>query len=138
MDRRGLSVLGVLTSWRDEEAKNEERRGKHRREQAWFVRAAGDGSDDQAQDPKMDDVDDPTSSTHVLTNAKADALADALWIGLQASDDLRLKAHRKEASLVGQQRTRRRAYMQKNTDATRKVTAPVVKGILEEALRKDV
>ncbi|KAF9491524.1 DHH phosphoesterase [Pleurotus eryngii] len=112
MKLRGLTVLGVLTSFRDEKKFTKNGRGKHRREQIWIIR--GDAN-----------------------VVGVDALAERLWEGLKASDDLKLKKHKKFELVPKKERKEKekgirwKGYKQGNADATRKVTAPLVKNILE-------
>ncbi|KAI0752676.1 DHH phosphoesterase [Daedaleopsis nitida] len=103
MQERGLTVLGVLTSFRDAEKPGKSGRGKHRREQMYVVR----GDED---------------------------LAGALFDALEDAEELRLK--RKRFPEFGVHNGfgdgfRARVWKQKNVDATRKVTAPLVKCIIE-------
>ncbi|KAF4603156.1 Exopolyphosphatase [Pleurotus pulmonarius] len=112
MKLRGLTVLGVLTSFRDEKKFTKSGRGKHRREQIWIIR--GDAN-----------------------VVGIDALAERLWAGLKASDELKLKKHKKFELVPKKERKEKekeirwKGYKQGNADATRKVTAPLVKSILE-------
>jgi exopolyphosphatase len=106
MEEARLDALGVLTSFRDNEMMNKKGKGKHRREQLWIVRASsGD-------------------------------LATRLFEGLKADKDLDLK--KKDLKEVGAATPKElegawqvQFYKQKNTDATRKVTAPIVQRIIE-------
>ena len=115
MDERGLSALGVLTSFRDEHKPGKSGKRKHRREQLWVVRT-------------RDDVEGQ--------------LVQRLFAGLESSEELRLK--RKKWKKVGVdpvvwervggpfgEAWRVAAWKQKNADATRKTTAPIVKAIVE-------
>ncbi|EIW53409.1 DHH phosphoesterase [Trametes versicolor FP-101664 SS1] len=103
MADRELTVLGILTSFRDEEKAGKSGRGKHRREQMYVVR---------------DDKD----------------LADVLFDGLEECEELQLE--RKKFPDFGVHKGfnsgfRARVWKQKNVDATRKATAPIVKSIIE-------
>ncbi|TBU42199.1 DHH phosphoesterase [Dichomitus squalens] len=103
MAERGLKVLGILTSFRDEEHPGKDGRGKHRREQMYVVR--GDK-----------------------------ALADALFDALAESEELKLKRVKFPEYGVHngfRDEFRSRVWQQKNVDATRKATAPLVKSIIE-------
>lgn len=122
LDERNLSALGILTTFRGKGGK-----GKHKREMLWLVK---DGESE---------------------------LKDRLWKGLEESKDLKIKVKevkkytgtgtgtgagaggsvcagamgtgRKDgAEKVGE---RVRIYKQGNADATRKVTAPIVRTIVE-------
>ena len=101
---RGLTVLGILTSFRDTEKHGKSGKGKHRREQMYVVR----GDDD---------------------------LATEVFDALEEAEELRLK--RKKFPEFGvhngfkESEFRARVWKQKNVDATRKVTAPLVKNIVE-------
>ncbi|KAI0372464.1 DHH phosphoesterase [Pilatotrama ljubarskyi] len=103
MSERGLTVLGILTSFRDTEKVGKSGRGKHRREQMYVVR---------------DDED----------------LAKTLFAALDECEELELK--RKTFPDYGVHKgfgptLRAQIWKQKNVDATRKTTAPIVKGIIE-------
>ncbi|KAJ7662005.1 exopolyphosphatase [Mycena polygramma] len=113
MEHRGLSLLGVLTSFRDTKKFGKSGKGKHRREMAWFIR---DGSDSRTL--QLDDV------------------ASRLWMGLQGNDEIKVTKHKKMN--MGKSKhlpptVRAMAYKQGNANATRKTTAPLLKNILESA-----
>lgn len=103
---RKLSALGILTSFRDEKKLNKQGKGKHRREQLYVVHE--------------DEVEE---------------LADRLFKGLKQSDKLQLK----KRSLVDDYKSeppashtyQTKVWEQGNPDATRKVTAPLLKEIIE-------
>ncbi|KAI0672337.1 DHH phosphoesterase [Trametes maxima] len=103
MADQGLTVLGILTSFRDDQDAGKNGRGKHRREQMYVVR------------------DD-------------DELAETLFDALGECEELQLKkqtfpeygVHKSFGSGF-----RTKIWKQKNVDATRKVTAPLVKNIIE-------
>jgi exopolyphosphatase len=104
LQERGLDALGVLTSWKDEGKGG--KNGKHRREMVWVVR----GGEKE--------------------------LENRLWKGLEGSKELELE--RKEGGKhvagleeAGGEDLKIRMYEQGNTHATRKVTAPLVKTIIE-------
>ncbi|KAH9903453.1 DHH phosphoesterase [Cubamyces lactineus] len=102
MTERGLTVLGILTSFRSEKI-GKSGKGKHRREQMYVVR----GDED---------------------------LAKGLFDALEDCEELQLK--RKTFPDFGVHKGfgpgfRTRIWKQKNVDATRKTTAPVVKAIIE-------
>ncbi|KAJ7628583.1 hypothetical protein FB45DRAFT_918684 [Roridomyces roridus] len=109
MDHRGLSVLGVLTSFRDSGKLGG--KGKHRREQAWFVR----------------DADTSQGALQV------DDIAARLWKGLEESDELRVEKHKKMSLSMAASTVQWRIYKQGNANATRKATAPLLKNIIESA-----
>ncbi|KAH9854599.1 DHH phosphoesterase [Lenzites betulinus] len=103
MEERGLTALGILTSFRDSEKVTKSGKAKHRREQMYIVR--GD-----------------------------EKLAHRLFDALEECEELKLK--RKTFSDYGVHKgfstgIRARVWKQKNLDATRKATAPLVKNIIE-------
>ena len=103
MEERGLTVLGILTSFRDAEKVGKSGRGKHRREQMYVVR--GDKE-----------------------------LATALFDALEEAEALKLKRRKFPEYGVHNgfgDEFRARVWKQKNVDATRKATAPLVKSIIE-------
>jgi exopolyphosphatase len=108
MEHQQLSVLGVLTSFRDARKFGKNGKGKHRREMAWLVR---DGTD--AQTLQLDDI------------------ASRLWKGLEANEELQVKKHKKMNLSKIPPTARARTYKQKNANATRKATAPLLKNIME-------
>lgn len=103
LQERGLDTLGVLTSWKDERKGG--KKGKHRREMVWVVR----GNEE---------------------------LEDRLWKGLEGSKELDLERKEGGKHVVGMEEAggkdlKIRMYEQRNAQATRKVTAPLVKTIIE-------
>ena len=119
MDERGLSALGVLTSFRDEHKPGKSGKGKHRREQLWVVRSRDD-----------------------MEGERGGKLAQKLFEGLEGSEELKLK--QKKWQKVGVDPAvwgrvggpfggawRVAAWKQKNAEATRKTIAPIVKAIVE-------
>ncbi|KAI0649958.1 DHH phosphoesterase [Trametes meyenii] len=103
MADQGLTVLGILTSFRDDEHAGKSGRGKHRREQMYVVR--GD-----------------------------EKLAETLFDALEECEELRLR--KQTFPDYGVHKGfglgfRTKIWKQKNVDATRKVTAPLVKSIIE-------
>ncbi|KAJ6481722.1 hypothetical protein C8R45DRAFT_310634 [Mycena sanguinolenta] len=111
MEHRGLSVLGVLTSFRDTKKFGKSGNGKHRREMAWFVR-------------------DNSESTLQL-----DELAARLWKGLEANEEIKVTKHKMDLAKSKEipPSVRAKAYRQGNANATRKATAPLLKNILESS-----
>ncbi|KAJ7031618.1 exopolyphosphatase [Mycena alexandri] len=107
MAHRKLSVLGVLTSFRDN-SWGKRGNGKHRREMAWFVR---DGT--EAQTLPLDEV------------------AARLWAGVEANREVKVTRHKKMELAGVPSSVRARAYKQGNASATRKVTAPLLRYIME-------
>ncbi|KAJ7216561.1 exopolyphosphatase [Mycena pura] len=116
MDRQGLSLLGVLTSFRDAGKFGEmSGKGKHKREMAWFVR---DGRGDAgAQKLVLEEI------------------ASRLWTGLEANGEIRVEKHKMDLgkSVYILPAVRARVYKQGNANATRKVTAPLLKNIMESS-----
>ncbi|KAL4071746.1 DHH phosphoesterase [Scleroderma citrinum] len=101
MGECGLSILGVLTTYRS-------KKDKGRREQLWIVNQRGEGSGQ-------------------------DRLARALFDGLEAREALllkRVKYSRYDYSPFSDPFIAR-VYKQKNTHATRKQVAPILKQIVE-------
>ncbi|KAF7329888.1 DHH phosphoesterase [Mycena kentingensis (nom. inval.)] len=111
MEQQELTILGVLTSFRDTSKgvkRIGKKEGKHKREMAWFVRVRdGDGPD-------------------------ADTIAARLWKGLEADAEIRVKLHKMKL-LVDANGVHGRVYKQGNAKATRKATAPLLKNIMESA-----
>lgn len=106
MDECQLMVLGILTSFRDTEKHGKNGHGKHRREQLFVVRKGEEG------------------------------LAEKLFTGLEESDELRLKREDFSDFAAPEHAGfgpgfQGRVWKQKNTDATRKATAPLVKSIIQ-------
>jgi exopolyphosphatase len=121
MKHRGLIILGVLTSFRDGSKAGKSGKGKHRREMAWFVR------EDLEENANSD-------SGGVSKGLDYNELAARLWKGLEDSPEIKVKKHEKINLEKGgklPQGMRARVYNQRNVDATRKVTAPLLKNILE-------
>ncbi|TRM66880.1 hypothetical protein BD626DRAFT_565948 [Schizophyllum amplum] len=104
MDARGLSVLGVLTTFQS-------KKGKHKRQMAWVVRASPHGS----------------------SSIDVDAIATHLWTGLEGSSDMcvtplkSFEPHRWEETGS----IHIRVYKQGNAKATRKAVAPLLKKIMD-------
>ncbi|KAG5644022.1 hypothetical protein DXG03_009237 [Asterophora parasitica] len=119
MRERELVVLGVLTSFRDSDTFGGSGKGKHRREQAWLVYDAPAEGKEKAADGEAVNVE---------------KLAARLWNGLEDNVELKLKKHKKFDFEKGDNLpsgAKGRGYNQKNVNATRKVTAPVLKNIFE-------
>lgn len=108
MRERGLGVLGILTTFRDADKSKGHGKGKHRREQLFVVRAGA-----------------------------CEGLPERLFDGLQRSEELNLKArdfvedYGAEKDVGFGEGFEARVWKQGNVDATRKVTAPAVKAIIE-------
>ena len=116
MQSRGLTVHGILTTYWD---KSKSERGKHVREQLWIVY--------ENQELAL------TSSGNNSDQSGMNALTERLFSGLKASGDLHLKRKTEfDVEKVGRiPGVTVRVYNQKNTSASRKVTAPTLKKILE-------
>ncbi|KAJ7507287.1 exopolyphosphatase [Mycena galericulata] len=114
MEHQGLSILGVLTSFRDTSKFGKRGKGKHRREMAWFIR---DGTDSQTL--QLNDV------------------AAHLQKGLEASEEIQVRKHKmrlgKSVSGSPTVPIRGMVYKQGNAHATRKATAPLLKNIMESS-----
>ena len=124
MRQRGITILGVCTSFRDaKKMSRKSDKGKHKREQAWFILA----ETELAKVPGQ-----------ALT---ADVLAKHLWTGLEAGATLQLEKYKKFGYLEKASRlppgSRAKAYKQRNVDTSRKGIAPLVKSILESPLTAD-
>lgn len=122
MQKRGLTILGVLTSFRDVKKNmlgGDSGKGKHKRELAWII------------------LDEPlraaagTAPDAVTTSA----LAKRLWAGLEADKQINVERSKKLGDLEKGGKlppgSKARVYEQVNTNGTRKVVAPLVKDILE-------
>jgi exopolyphosphatase len=120
MESRGLAVHGILTSYKHKSEKSG--KGKHRREQLWIVREGAET------------IDDTTAGTDGTPSAlSVETLAERLFTGLVASKELELKRNKefeidKKGKLPAGMKAR--VYDQKNTEASRKVTAPTLQIIL--------
>ncbi|EIN14597.1 DHH phosphoesterase [Punctularia strigosozonata HHB-11173 SS5] len=111
MDERDLAALGILTSYHDTKNKKHtanghtKGKGKHKREVMFVLREDGHGQ-----------------------------LPRAMWAGLEGSEALQLKERKWEkigtAPNLGAKACAR-VWKQRNTDATRKQIAPLVKTIIE-------
>lgn len=114
MEEGKLSVLGILTSFRDESDLGKLGKPKHKREQLWVIRDGG-----------------------IASIISADHLAQKLWVGLENSEELQLEKKNLDKFGTSEQEAhsslRVRVYKQGNTDATRKATAPLMKSVLETA-----
>lgn len=125
MEHRGLSILGVLTSYRDEKSLGKSGKGKHKREMVWIVR---DGVTVSPRDG------DASASDTASTPFNVEELATRLWKGLESSQDLKLTRKNKfdiDKSGKLPPSMHARVYKQGNVDATRKITAPLLKAILQ-------
>ncbi|KAG6908259.1 hypothetical protein DXG01_005524 [Tephrocybe rancida] len=114
MTEREIHVLGVLTSFKA----GKKGKGKHRREMAWVVLDTGKKGDSEG-----------------AQGIDVKKLAKKLWKGLEASNDLKVKLKKKKYDMEKGGKlpdgARSRTYNQGNVDANRKVTAPLMKNILE-------
>jgi len=124
MRQRNITILGVCTSFRDtKKMSRKSDKGKHKREQAWFVLAETELANIPGQ---------------ALTT---DVLAKHLWTGLEAAATLQLEKYKRYKYLEKSSRlppeSRAKAYKQKNVDASRKEIAPLVKSLLESPLADD-
>ena len=108
MTERNLSVLGMLTSFKDDTKLNKHGKPKHRREQLY-----------------------------VVYEGEIEGLADVLFKGLKHSKELDLKKrsladdYHTEVPSAFLEKYQVKVWKQGNTDASRKITAPLVKQIIE-------
>jgi exopolyphosphatase len=122
--QRKITALGICTSFRDTQIIGKKGKGKHKREQAWII------------------LTEPELAGIANEGLTADILAKRLWAGLEAAEtpSLELGKYKKFSYLEKGKRlpaeSRARAYKQGNVDANRKVIAPLVKSILEDASTK--
>lgn len=125
MEQRKLSVLGILTSFHDEKKPGESGKGKHKRQMLWVVR----------EGEIVDDTQLEIDSSKIPQKFNVEDLASRLWAGLEASEELELKRGDLEKFGISNQDVhssmRIRIYKQGNASASRKVTAPLLKNILE-------
>ncbi|KAF8062198.1 exopolyphosphatase [Lyophyllum atratum] len=143
MKERGIDILGVLTSYNA----GKKGKGKHKREMAWVVY----GGAEKEKEEEKEEGDKTEAGAEAGSGAQAGAEAEAgaeadpiegifdklparLWKGLEDSGELKLKKHKKfDLEKAGKlpAGARARVYRQNNGNATRKVTAPLLKNILE-------
>lgn len=117
MTQRGLVILGVLTSFREDKSNilGKSTKGKHKREMAWVI------------------LDGPPLANTLSEGLNVDVLGDRLAAGLEADGELHVEKFKKftlEKSKLPP-RSMELLYKQGNTQATRKAIAPLVKKILE-------
>ncbi|KAG6827952.1 hypothetical protein H0H92_009860 [Tricholoma furcatifolium] len=114
MKEREIQVLGVLTSFKG----GKTGKGKNKREMAWVVH------DSRAKEADID----------------VKPLAKKLWKGLEASDKLRVKLKKKKYDMEKGGKlphgAKSRSYDQGDAEANRKVTAPLMKTVLEAPTSK--
>jgi exopolyphosphatase len=129
MEEKGLAVLGILTSFRQEKGPRKSG-GKHIRQMLWVIRAGADLFE-ASESPD----NGSNSVTSEPTEVDADLLASRLWNGLQESKLLRLKKCELDKFGTSEKDVdasmRVRVYKQGNADATRKTTAPLMRSFLE-------
>lgn len=123
MTERKLSVLGVLTSFRDTTKMGKSGKGKHKREMAWVV----------LKDPEIAALSASAVQGEKGTVLTTQTLATRLWAGLEADTELSVKKHNKFEPAKGAlpADSKIKVYKQGNEKATRKAIAPIVKGVLE-------
>jgi len=120
MRRRGITILGVLTSFNDTKGSKftKKGKGKHKREMAWIIL-------------------EETELSHISSSSDSlslSVLADKLWAGLEANDEIQVQIYKKfDLQKAGNlpPTSKARVYKQGNAHASRKVIAPVLKNILE-------
>ena len=120
MQRRGITILGVLASFKDTKGNKFTKtgKGKHKREMAWIV----------LEETGLSQV---ASASNGLT---VSVLAERLWKGLEANDQIKVQQYKKfDMQKAGKlpSTSKARAYKQGNAHASRKIIAPVFKDILE-------
>ena len=121
MQRREITILGVLASFKDTKGNKFTKtgKGKHKREMAWIVLEQTELSH--------------TSSGDGLT---VSVLADRLWAGLEANDEIKVQKYKKfDLHKAGKlpPTSKARVYKQGNAHASRKAIAPILKNILENS-----
>ena len=122
MQRRGITILGVLTSFRDTKGNKFTKtgKGKHKREMAWIV----------LEETELSHI---SSSSDGLT---VTVLADRLWAGLEANAELKVQKYKKfdlQKAGILPPTSKARVYQQDNASASRKIIAPLLKNILENS-----
>lgn len=120
MQRRGLTILGVLTSFNDTKGNKftKNGKGKHKREMAWIV----------LEETELSQMPPSSDSLNVSV------LANRLWAGLEANDEIKVQKYKKfNLQKAGNLPPTSKAmvYKQGNAHATRKAIAPILKNILE-------
>ncbi|KAF9011824.1 hypothetical protein BDQ17DRAFT_1387401 [Cyathus striatus] len=117
-ENRGLTALGILTSFRDGSKPGKSGRGKHKREMAWIV---------------LDDAELPQRAG--MPSLDTTELAKRLWKGLEDDEVIKVKKHKKLSQLQNGDelppKSNARVYKQGNADANRKIVAPLLKNILQ-------
>jgi len=118
MERRGITVLGVLTSFRDVKKSmlGKNTKGKHKREMAWII----------LEGTQLKQIDNKELTTKIL--------AEKLWKGLEADDEIKVSLYKKfqlDKAKKLPENSKWKVYKQGNAKATRKTIAPLVKDILE-------
>ncbi|EGO01297.1 hypothetical protein SERLA73DRAFT_72245 [Serpula lacrymans var. lacrymans S7.3] len=113
MEERDLSVLGILTTFRRNSKKSG--KSKHKREMMWIIRDTG--------------------AEGAMQTLDAQELSSRVWSGFEGDPELRLKNMAFEDFGVHHamidSSLRARIYKQKNSDATRKTSAPILRRIME-------
>jgi exopolyphosphatase len=122
MQRRGITILGVLSSFKDTKGNKFTKtgKGKHKREMAWII----------LEETELSHI---SSSTGGLT---VSVLADRLWAGLEANDEIKVQKYKKfDLQNAGRlpPTSKARVYKQGNANASRKAIAPILKNILEDS-----
>ena len=118
MQRRGITILGILTSFKDTKGNKFTitGKGKHKREMAWII------------------LEETGLSQIVSSGLTVSVLAERLWKGLEANDQIKVQHYKKfDLQMAGKlpSTSETRSYKQGNTHASRKIIAPVLKDILE-------
>lgn len=126
MQRRGITILGVLTSFKDTKGNNftKATKGKHKREMAWIV---------------LEETELSQISSSGASSLSVSDLADRLWAGLEGNEEIKVQKYKKfDLEKAGKlpPKSKARVYKQGNVHATRKVIAPILKNILETSTSK--
>ena len=118
MERRGITVLGVLASFHDVKKSmlGKNTKGKHKRQMAWII----------LEGTQLKEINNEGLTTKIL--------AQRLWKGLEANDEIKVKAYKKfqlDKAKKLPENSKWKVYKQGNAKASRKTIAPLLKDILE-------
>lgn len=118
MERRGITVLGVLASFHDvkKSVLGKNTQGKHKREMAWII----------LEGTQIKQIDNEGLTTKILSQK--------LWKGLEANDEIKVQVYKKfqlDKAKKLPEHSKWKVYKQGNAKASRKTIAPLLKDILE-------